>query len=337
MRAALSNRMKSDFASLFTILLASSTLMACGSVTDDDSGIGGQCSGYPTERTESFDYSTKKGTCGSDDAGAASTSDAGTGNAADAGATSCTCEVVCKNLMSQTPKSCRFTTGTGVECTVSQICPGGRKPELLVAPELPFTDRRTAFLLGSAHMEAASVVAFERLACEMAFLGAPSDLLERLRAAAADEVRHARDMLSLAGDHPLPRVDAPSPGQRTAYAVALENAREGCVRETFAALLARRQAVTACDASVRAIMSGIAADETRHAELSWELAAWLDRQLDADQREELSAARTSEASKLRAELTAGGLLEDAELGLPGAREAVALLDGLFGELTRGAA
>lgn len=314
--------MKPDFARLFTLLLASSSLAACSSLGEThDSGE--NCKNVPAEGTETIDLTGKSFACEAD-AGA----DAGGAVGIDTNA--CTCEAVCNELRKQPANSCRFLSSTSVECTFPQTCPGGRKPELLVAPRLPLTDRRTTFLLGCAHMEAASVVAFERLAVEMSALGAPDSLLERLHGAAADEVRHGRDVLALAGNHPMPHVDAPSPGQRSAFAVALENAREGCVRETFAALIARRQAATARDVTVRSVMTTIAADETRHAELSWELASWLEGQLDPSERAALSAARVSEAAVLRAEIASGGLLEDADLGLPGAREAVALLDGLFG-------
>ena len=52
---------------------------------------------------------------------------------------------------------------------------------------------------------------------------------------------------------------------RELEAIAIENAVEGCVRESFGALLATWQAKTAGDARVRAAMKRIARDETRHA------------------------------------------------------------------------
>ena len=318
--------MSRALAPLFSFLLASSCLAACG-----------PCA--PAE-ARTFDLTKNAIKCTADDEGVALTGNPLQGGALTDGGTGapvCSCQVYCKKITGETPESCRYLSATMLECVSSQSCPGGRKPAHLVAPRLPFTDRRTAFLLGCAHMEAASVIAFEQLACEMSSLGAPALLLYRLHAAAADEVRHARDMLALAGDHALPLVDAPSPGLRGAHAIALENAREGCVRETFAALIAHRQALTARDPAVRSVMAGIAADETRHAELSWDLAAWLEDRLDVDQRAAIVEARAKEASALRSELAAGGLGEDADLGLPGATEAMALLDGLFAGLAREAA
>ena len=315
--------MKRDLATLFSLLLASSFAAACTGTTADN------CPSDPPERTDHIDLTMSDVTCGGDAGLDASTSQ-------DAGAFACTCEELCKKLEGQVPLSCRFLSSTSVDCTVRPLCPGGRKPAHLVAPRLPFTDRRTAFLLGCAHMEAASVIAFARLACDLSSLGAPQALVARVHAAADDEVRHARAVLSLAGGVTLPAVEVASSGPRDAFGIALENAREGCVRETYAALLAQRQGSAARDPMVRSTMAEIAADETRHAELSWALAAWLDEQLDADQRRAIADARACEASALRAELVSRGLIEDADLGLPSAREAVALLDGLVAGLAMAA-
>src|SRR5262249_32306722 len=49
-----------------------------------------------------------------------------------------------------------------------------------------------------AHLEAASVAAFERLAAELTALGAPLDLVEEARRAAGDEIRHAAVIGTLA-------------------------------------------------------------------------------------------------------------------------------------------
>jgi rubrerythrin len=55
---------------------------------------------------------------------------------------------------------------------------------------------------------------------------------------------------------------------RSLFEVALENAVEGCVRETYGALVAWLQAMTAGDAQVRRALRIIAAEETEHARLS---------------------------------------------------------------------
>ena len=53
--------------------------------------------------------------------------------------------------------------------------------------------------------------------------------------------------------------------------IALENATEGCVRETYGALVAHRQANIATDRSIRCMMQTIATDETNHAGLAWDV------------------------------------------------------------------
>jgi hypothetical protein len=56
--------------------------------------------------------------------------------------------------------------------------------------------------------------------------------------------------------------------------MAIENAVEGCVRETFGALVAHWQARHARDPDVARVMRVVARDETRHAALAWAIAEW---------------------------------------------------------------
>ncbi len=67
----------------------------------------------------------------------------------------------------------------------------------------------------------------------------------------------------------MARVEAPS-----LVELVEDDAVAGCVDETFAALLATWQARRAADAKVRRVMTAIAADETRHAALAWEVLHW---------------------------------------------------------------
>jgi hypothetical protein len=71
-----------------------------------------------------------------------------------------------------------------------------------------------------------------------------------------------------AGGH-VPGVQVQALHVRSLEEMALENVVEGCVRETFGAVVAMIQAERAGDARVRRAMRRIARDETRHAELSW--------------------------------------------------------------------
>jgi hypothetical protein len=73
--------------------------------------------------------------------------------------------------------------------------------------------------------------------------------------------------------------------------IAVENVIEGCVRETFGALVATWQGMTAEDPLVRAAMARIARDETRHAALAFQIDAWLRTRLDSSARARVRDAR----------------------------------------------
>lgn len=154
-----------------------------------------------------------------------------------------------------------------------------------------------------ARLEAASVVAFERLAGELEAHGAPRSLVRRARRAANDERRHTRMMEKLAQRHGA-RMRAPKIGPartRSLEAMALENAREGCVRETFGALLASWQSRTANDRRIARTMAIIARDETRHAELSWDVGAFLATRLSPRSLAKVARERARTAERLLAE------------------------------------
>jgi hypothetical protein len=189
-----------------------------------------------------------------------------------------------------------------VECDKCTIA--GRRPGGLVPPERPGAAALGEYLAVMAHLEAASVRAFEVLEPELRRLGAPAELVLAARRSAGDEVRHARATASLARgrgvDVPPVRV-APRRGSRSLASLAVENAVEGCVRETFGALVARWQAGHAADRRIARTMARIAADETRHAALAWAIAAWAEPRLDARSRRAVRAARRSAVQALRRE------------------------------------
>jgi hypothetical protein len=98
------------------------------------------------------------------------------------------------------------------------------------------------------------------------------------------------------------------------------------VRETYGALAAWYQAQAARDAEVRAVMLRIAEDETRHAELSWRVAAFLEPQLTAEEREVVAIARREAVAQLARELSPPMSPAAAtQVGLPPAEIAGALL------------
>src|SRR6185436_2341236 len=94
----------------------------------------------------------------------------------------------------------------------------------------------------------------------------------------------------------------PALGVRPLGMVALENAEEGCVRETFGALVAIYQAERAEDRTVRRAMKRIAEDESRHAELAWDVALFCDERLDTRERAAVHAAMHEALETLRDEI-----------------------------------
>ncbi len=156
-----------------------------------------------------------------------------------------------------------------------------------------------------AYLEAASVCAFERLEAELVSLGAPKRLQRAACRAASDEVRHARVMTALAHRYgatsAVPRVQKAR--ARSAERIARENAVEGCVRETYGALLATWQSALAGDHRIARAMRQIARDETRHAALSWDIAGWLEPRLSPAARRRVEAARLRAAHELSTEVT----------------------------------
>jgi len=150
-------------------------------------------------------------------------------------------------------------------------CAIGRRPNGLVSRgSTDCDDQLGRFFCEIAHLEAASVTAFEQLGDELEHAGAPASLVAAARRSAREEVTHTELTGALArrfgAQAQAPRIDPRA--SRDLFELALDNASEGCVRETFGALLAHHQALRAADEGIRAAMVTIADDETRHAELS---------------------------------------------------------------------
>jgi hypothetical protein len=188
-------------------------------------------------------------------------------------------------------------------------------------------DELGRFFGEAAELEAASVHAFRILATELRALDAPDALIHAARHAAADEIRHARATTRLARRFGADPADVHISARplRPLGEVALENAVEGCVGETWGALLADWQARSAGDPGIRATMAAIAPDENRHAELAWAVDAWVATQLRPDAYARVVAARRLAARSLRHEIVLGPpeiLVERA--GLPSAAEARSL-------------
>ncbi len=81
-------------------------------------------------------------------------------------------------------------------------------------------------------------------------------------------------------------------------------------------------------------MRGIAVDETRHAELSWRIAAWLEPQLNDQDRGLVVAARDAALRELEREIAMDALPDSARalIGLPSTSVQRALLDRMASQL-----
>jgi len=203
----------------------------------------------------------------------------------------------------------------------------GRRPAGLLQSGGRGTNAVGAYFANVARLEAASVYAFEALEEELLHHGAPAELVERARMARQDEVRHARVMQRVSARHggrfEEPRVEKKP--VRSLEEIAIENAAEGCVRETFGALVGMWQAEFARDLDVRRVMKHIAEDEARHAELSWAVDAWARQRLSPEAWERVEEARREALAEIEAEAERGyddGLVEIA--GMPGQAAAVRL-------------
>ena len=209
----------------------------------------------------------------------------------------------------------------------------GRRPEgLQAAPPPEAGCLLGAFTAQVAWLEAASVPAFLRLADELTAHGAPELLVKAARRSAGDEVRHTRVMKEFAGRHGarMPEVELPPFEPRSLEALLTENAIEGCVRETYGALVAGWQARHAGNAELRRVMRPIARDELRHAELAWAVDAWGAGRLTPEERARLRQARGETLLALEREVDRQPPPEPLirEAGLPSREQALSLLPGL---------
>jgi hypothetical protein len=78
---------------------------------------------------------------------------------------------------------------------------------------------------------------------------------------------------------------------RTLPEIAVENAVEGCVRETYGAAVAAFQGEWAQDGAIRRTMRAIAVDEAEHASLGWAIDSWVHPRLGAHERARVDLAR----------------------------------------------
>lgn len=210
-----------------------------------------------------------------------------------------------------------------VTCSTPCVVDGRRYAGLDVR-EAPAGEGVGAYLARMAFFEAASVDAFHHLERELARHRAPARLLRACRDAAADEVRHARMAEKLAqrcgGTVVAPRSAQARP--QSMEELAVENAVEGCVRETFGVVIGMWQAQAAPTPQLRAFFASIAHDESRHAALAAHIDEWLRTQLPAAAAANVERAKQDALAALETSLL--GHDPPAGLGLPTAAQAQAL-------------
>ena len=115
--------------------------------------------------------------------------------------------------------------------------------------------------------------------------------------------------------------------------VLVENAVEGCVRETFGALMAHVQALRATDPVVQRTMARIATDESRHSALAWAIHEWGAARVSPHDRRRIDHARQRAVRELIAEIENGPReIAETELGLVGGPEARVLAASLEAHL-----
>jgi hypothetical protein len=153
-----------------------------------------------------------------------------------------------------------------------------------------------------AYLEAVSVHAFARLERELASHGAPTSLLRGSRRARREEIRHTAMTMRLArrfGAEPtLPQTPTETP-VRSLFEIARENAVEGCIRETYGAVMGLIEARSSSDRDVRDVAERIAADECGHAELAMAVARWSLPRLTPTEQREIRVAMAAAIADLR--------------------------------------
>jgi hypothetical protein len=241
------------------------------------------------------------------------------------------------------PYECVVYPGAAVLCTSDNsccsgayfVCNGGRRPAYFAA--LGFSAAPSGRELGThfaraACIEAASVVAFRWLRDELVAHRAPKRLVRAASRAVRDEERHVRQTSALArrfGEEPIAPMPPPPRRVRPLLETALENAVQGCVRETYSTLECAWQARFATDPVVRTTMKLIARDELRHLALSWAVHGWAMAKLDSTDRHRVRGAQRDEIAALKRELSDDphqSLVREG--GLPQAFQSQALVEAI---------
>jgi hypothetical protein len=234
--------------------------------------------------------------------------------------------------------SCSSLTGAQGQVITycGACCIGGRAPRGFVPRRVSGVGPSAARLAEMAQLEAASIDAFHVLHAELERLGAPKRILAAILVAAEDEVRHARSVGRAAErlGAEVPGVSAAPIAPRSIEQLAIDNAGEACVMETFGAALASIQAARASDPAIRRLMSTVAREELQHAALAWRIDRWLGARLDEPARARVRDARLTALRTLEGELRSEGP-GDEVLGVPDAATLHRLLRAMWEPIATG--
>jgi len=214
------------------------------------------------------------------------------------------CFDLCQKEGTRRTGFCEPSIENGMPAVVCHTDCTGRLPSALVAQDFLAPMELGSYLARMAYLESAAVCAFRELRAELAVHGASPGILSAIDRAAKEELGHAAHVRRLADRHgastPEARVAWHEP--RSLVEIALDNAVEGCVRETFGALVAGWQSLSSRLTDVREVMARIAVEETRHALLGWNLAAWMEERLAPHDRKTVTQARKQAAYVLLEEI-----------------------------------
>ena len=176
----------------------------------------------------------------------------------------------------------------------------GRMPVGLQVHPQTVASELGSYFADMAAMETAAITAFRYLVRELTAYQAPATLIRLAQAAVEEETQHAQmaGLLSQACDTAVPVVEVADFQLRSLFEIALENAIEGCVNETFAAACGLWQEQQAESEVFRQVIGHIAEEEVGHAALSWSIHEWAMPQLTLAQQTHIRQAQAQAVATL---------------------------------------
>ena len=212
----------------------------------------------------------------------------------------------------------------------------GRMPNGLVRGNSPATPQASVNTLGQylsdmATMETAAITAFYYLSKELEAYHAPQGLIDRAKQAVIEESRLAEmaSLLAASYDGVAAEVTVDEFSLRPLYDIALENAVEGCINETFAAACGLWQSEQAQLDTFREVIAHITDEELGHAELSWDIHQWIMPQLSEAEQRRIQQAQVEAIENLLFEFKQeSDPVLQAAFGLPSKQDAAVLFKQL---------